>query len=193
MTWLGWALLSAAFAGLTAVLAKAGVRDVDSNLATAIRTSVVLVLAWGIALAGPRTVRFNRFAKCVAIPDVVRLGDRVLVAVLFSSFGAWQRIPGRARGQAQRCRGDGPGGAVFGGKTDGRALARRGAHRRGDGGDRTGVNFSRLRLSDAAKPQAAMSQITQQRIPRPSLDPRIPPAREIQNDQQRYPNQIDPP
>jgi transporter family protein len=52
MTWLGWALLSAAFAGLTAVLAKAGVRDVDSNLATAIRTTVVLVLAWGIALAG---------------------------------------------------------------------------------------------------------------------------------------------
>ena len=52
MTWLGWALLSAAFAGLTAVLAKAGVRDVDSNLATAIRTTVVLVLAWGIALVG---------------------------------------------------------------------------------------------------------------------------------------------
>jgi transporter family protein len=52
MSWLGWALLSALFAGLTAVLAKAGVRDVDSNLATAIRTSVVLVLAWGIALVG---------------------------------------------------------------------------------------------------------------------------------------------
>jgi bacterial/archaeal transporter family protein len=53
MNWLGWALLSAAFAGLTAVLAKAGVRDdVDSNLATAIRTSVVLILAWGIALIG---------------------------------------------------------------------------------------------------------------------------------------------
>jgi transporter family protein len=52
MNWLGWALLSAAFAGLTAVLAKAGVRDVDSNLATAIRTTVVLVLAWGIALVG---------------------------------------------------------------------------------------------------------------------------------------------
>jgi transporter family protein len=43
--------LSAGFAGLTAVLAKAGVRDTDPNLATAIRTTVVLVLAWGISLA----------------------------------------------------------------------------------------------------------------------------------------------
>jgi transporter family protein len=52
MTWLHWALLSAAFAGLTAVLAKAGVKDVESNLATAVRTTVVLILAWAIALAG---------------------------------------------------------------------------------------------------------------------------------------------
>ncbi len=51
MNWLGWALLSAAFAGLTAVLAKAGVRDVDANLATAVRTTVVLVLTWAIAFA----------------------------------------------------------------------------------------------------------------------------------------------
>jgi bacterial/archaeal transporter family protein len=52
MTWFGWALLSAAFAGLTAVLAKAGVRGVDSNLATAVRTTVVLVLAWAVAVVG---------------------------------------------------------------------------------------------------------------------------------------------
>jgi len=50
MNWLLWALLSALFAGLTAVLAKAGVRDIDSNLATAIRTVVILVFAWSIAL-----------------------------------------------------------------------------------------------------------------------------------------------
>lgn len=54
MSWLGWALLSALFAGLTAILAKVGVAGVDSNLATAVRTSVVLVFAWGVALAtGP--------------------------------------------------------------------------------------------------------------------------------------------
>ena len=48
-SWIFWALLSAVFAGLTAVLAKAGVAGVNSHLATAIRTSVVLVFAWAIA------------------------------------------------------------------------------------------------------------------------------------------------
>ncbi len=52
MNWQMWALLSAFFAGLTAILAKMGVRDVDSNLATAIRTTVVLVFAWSVALLG---------------------------------------------------------------------------------------------------------------------------------------------
>src|ERR1700687_5614887 len=50
MSWLGWALLSAVFAGLTAVLARVGVQGVDSNLATAIRTVVILVFAWSVAL-----------------------------------------------------------------------------------------------------------------------------------------------
>jgi len=50
MSWIGWALLSAAFAAATALLAKVGVAHVDSNLATALRTSVVVVFAWGIAL-----------------------------------------------------------------------------------------------------------------------------------------------
>jgi transporter family protein len=49
MNWLPWAILSAVFAGLTAILAKVGVKDVDSNLATAVRTSVVLVFAWLVA------------------------------------------------------------------------------------------------------------------------------------------------
>jgi transporter family protein len=47
--WLGWSLLSALFAGITAVLAKIGVTGVDSNFATAIRTTVVLVFTWMIA------------------------------------------------------------------------------------------------------------------------------------------------
>jgi transporter family protein len=50
MSWIGWALLSAAFAAATALLAKVGVAHVDSNLATALRTTVVVVFAWGIAL-----------------------------------------------------------------------------------------------------------------------------------------------
>ena len=51
MNWLHWALFSALFAGLTAVLAKAGVKGIDSNLATAIRTVVILVFAWSIPLS----------------------------------------------------------------------------------------------------------------------------------------------
>jgi len=51
MSWIGWALLSAVFAAATALLAKVGVAHVDSNLAMALRTSVVVVFAWSIALA----------------------------------------------------------------------------------------------------------------------------------------------
>jgi transporter family protein len=50
MTWLLWALLSAFFAAATALLAKVGVSSIDSNLATAIRTTVVFVFAWAVAL-----------------------------------------------------------------------------------------------------------------------------------------------
>lgn len=46
--WIWFALLSAVFAALTSILAKIGIENVDSNLATAIRTAVVLVMAWGI-------------------------------------------------------------------------------------------------------------------------------------------------
>lgn len=49
LMWIVYALLSAVFASLTAIFAKVGVKDVDSDLATAIRTSVIIVLAWGIA------------------------------------------------------------------------------------------------------------------------------------------------
>lgn len=48
MTWFIFALLSALFAALTAILAKIGVKNIDSNLATAIRTIVIFVFAWGI-------------------------------------------------------------------------------------------------------------------------------------------------
>lgn len=67
-TWLLYALLSALFAALTTVFAKVGVQQVNSNLATAIRTVVILAIAWGIVLARgeqtglasltPRTIAF---------------------------------------------------------------------------------------------------------------------------------------
>lgn len=46
--WLLFAILSAVFAALTSILAKIGIEDVNSNLATAIRTVVVVALSWGM-------------------------------------------------------------------------------------------------------------------------------------------------
>ena len=46
--WLIFALLSAIFAALTSILAKVGIDGVNSNLATAIRTVVVVAMAWGM-------------------------------------------------------------------------------------------------------------------------------------------------
>lgn len=46
--WFVFALLSAVFAALTSVLAKVGIEGVSSTLATAVRTAVVLVMAWGM-------------------------------------------------------------------------------------------------------------------------------------------------
>lgn len=48
--WAVFAVLSSVFAALTSILAKVGIDGVDSNLATAIRTTVVLVMAWGMVL-----------------------------------------------------------------------------------------------------------------------------------------------
>lgn len=48
--WWIFALLSALFASLTAIFAKMGIKNMDSDLATAVRTIVILILAWGIAL-----------------------------------------------------------------------------------------------------------------------------------------------
>ncbi|HEY1872095.1 MAG TPA: EamA family transporter [Chitinophagaceae bacterium] len=61
--WWIYALLSAAFASLTAIFAKIGVKNIDSDLATAIRTVVILILAWGIALFKgviPTVQNFNK-------------------------------------------------------------------------------------------------------------------------------------
>ncbi len=49
MNWIAWALLSAVFAALTAILAKVGVESIDANLAAAVRTSVVVAFTWLMA------------------------------------------------------------------------------------------------------------------------------------------------
>lgn len=50
--WKYYALLSAFFAALTAIFAKIGVKDINSDLATAIRTTVILLITWGIVFMG---------------------------------------------------------------------------------------------------------------------------------------------
>ena len=52
--WFVFALLSAVFAALTSILAKVGITGISSNLATAVRTVVVLAMAWGIVLVTGR-------------------------------------------------------------------------------------------------------------------------------------------
>ena len=52
--WLIFAILSAVFAAATAVLAKIGIDGVDSNLATAIRTVVVVIMAWAVVIVAHR-------------------------------------------------------------------------------------------------------------------------------------------
>lgn len=63
MSWLVFALLSAFFAALTAILAKIGIKDVNSNLATAIRTVVILIFAWGIVLFQGTAGQISQISK----------------------------------------------------------------------------------------------------------------------------------
>lgn len=94
--WWIFALGSAVFAALTTILAKIGLGGVDSNLATAIRTVVILVFAWGIVIArgqtgdifrlSPNTVLFLVLsglatgASWLLYFRALQLGDAALVA-----------------------------------------------------------------------------------------------------------------
>lgn len=62
MWWL-YALLSAFFAALTAVFAKVGIKGVDTDLATAIRTVIILIIAWLIAFARGGAATMNTLTK----------------------------------------------------------------------------------------------------------------------------------
>jgi transporter family protein len=61
--WWIYALLSALFAALTAIFAKVGIKGVDTDLATAIRTVVILILAWGIAFFRGGTSTISTLTK----------------------------------------------------------------------------------------------------------------------------------
>lgn len=61
--WILYAILAAIFASLTAILAKIGIKGIDSNLATAIRTTVILVITWGIVLISGVTSQIKVLTK----------------------------------------------------------------------------------------------------------------------------------
>ena len=61
--WWVYAILSAFFAAATAILAKIGIKGVNGNLATAIRTVVILFIAWGIVLASGEISELKNLSK----------------------------------------------------------------------------------------------------------------------------------
>src|SRR5580692_12809547 len=63
MSWFTWSLLSALFAAATAILAKLGVTGVDANVATAVRTSVVVVFTWLLAYITRQPGSFQSFSN----------------------------------------------------------------------------------------------------------------------------------
>lgn len=62
-SWMIYAVLSAVFAAATSILAKVGIEDVESNLGTAIRTGVVLIMAWIIVFARGKHTQIKRINK----------------------------------------------------------------------------------------------------------------------------------
>jgi hypothetical protein len=83
-SWMVWALLSAAFAALTAIFAKVGVEQINSDLATFIRTVVILVCPRRhSACARPLAVARQHLRQNLSISHIVRTGHGRILALLF--------------------------------------------------------------------------------------------------------------
>ena len=92
--WLIYGLGSAFFAGVTSILAKCGIRKTDSNVATAVRTIVVLLFSWlMVFLTGSESEIFSIDKGTMCFFNSFRRSHRSLLAVLLSgpSAGACQR------------------------------------------------------------------------------------------------------
>jgi transporter family protein len=72
--WIVYALLSAFFASLTSILAKIGIENINSNLATAIRTVVVLVMSWAVVFATGKH------------SDIANIGNKNLLFLVLSGM-----------------------------------------------------------------------------------------------------------
>lgn len=80
LTWLSWALLSASFAALTAIFAKIGVKGIDSDVATLIRTVVIVLVLGGILLLS---------GKLDAFPTIGRRSWLFLVLSAVATGASW--------------------------------------------------------------------------------------------------------
>lgn len=80
--WLVFALLSAIFAALTSILAKVGIEGVNSTLATAIRTGVVLLMAWGMVFLTDTQGGISGISGKSWLFLTIRSGNGCFVAVL---------------------------------------------------------------------------------------------------------------
>jgi transporter family protein len=96
MSWLVYALISAVAAAATAILAKLGVEGVPSTLATAIRTCVVLIFAWGLALSGVATaiswLAYFRALQMAPASSVAPI-DKLSLAFTLMLAAVWLREP----------------------------------------------------------------------------------------------------
>lgn len=88
--WLIYAVLSAVFAAFTSIIGKIGIENVESNLGTAIRTIVVLIVAWGIVfwLSKIKGIKKNRLKK-LGVHTSVRYNNRVFMDELLPYTEVW--------------------------------------------------------------------------------------------------------
>lgn len=97
--WFVFALLSSVFAAFTSILAKMGIEGVNSNLATAIRTVVVVLMAWLIVFLTGAQSGFSEISKKkLAFSHPVRYGHRPLLDLLLQSPSNGGSFQGSARG-----------------------------------------------------------------------------------------------
>ena len=90
--WWVYALLSALFAALTAIFAKIGVSNMNSNLATAIRTVVILLVAWGIVLARNETKGITTLSRQNLLFLVISGITTGLSWVFYFKHYKWERF-----------------------------------------------------------------------------------------------------
>ena len=101
--WWIYALLSAVFAALTAIFAKIGIKGVDSDVATAIRTVIILILAWGIVLFKGSTSTIGSLTKVNWIFLILSgCATGPVMDLLFQSPATWKSLTGCTCRQTER-------------------------------------------------------------------------------------------